>query len=100
MKEWIGKVKRVSKSEVEDRRDRSRPCKRWLNGVEMACSTSSRKLIDCKVKCMGRLFPYQCSFTIARRRLNEKNKGYITGTLTTHRHSMKQIVQMTLVFTA
>ena len=42
-------AKRVYKSDVEGRRDKCRPCTRWLDGVEKARSVSSLELSDAKV---------------------------------------------------
>ena len=45
---------RVNDSDVEARRDRSRPCIRLSNGVKKACSAKSLELRGAKVNCMVR----------------------------------------------
>ena len=47
-------TERVSDSDVEVRRDRSRPCVRFSDGVKKACSARSLELRDAKVNCMVR----------------------------------------------
>ena len=45
-------TKRISEIEVEGRRDRSRPCTRWLDWVKKPFNVKSRELIDAKAMCM------------------------------------------------
>jgi len=59
---WSGHVERMSEERmtktlqelnVEDRKDRGRLCKRWLNGVKKACNTRSLEQKFAKMNCMG-----------------------------------------------
>ena len=48
--EWL--TKRQLESEVEDRRNRSRPCMRLLDAVRRARKLKTLRLRDAKVKCI------------------------------------------------
>ena len=44
----------VDDSDLEGRRDRGRPCLRWLGGVMKTCNARSLELINTKVMCIGK----------------------------------------------